>query len=55
MLSFFRDIAAVHNLSFTGQEILRGLVIGLDAPKKQLVIVEEKDATYDPQVIDVFC
>jgi len=53
MLSFFRDIAAVHNLSFTGQEVLRALVMGLDGPNKKLVIVEEKDQTYDPQVIDL--
>jgi len=53
MLSFFRDIAAVHNLSFTGQEVLRALAIGLDGPKKKLVIVEEKNDSYDPQVIDL--
>jgi uncharacterized pyridoxamine 5'-phosphate oxidase family protein len=53
MLSFFRDIAAVHNLSFTGQEVLRALAIGLDGPNRKLVIVEEKNDTYDPQVIDL--
>jgi len=53
MLSFFRDIASVHNLSFTGQEVLRALVMGLDGPNKKLVIVEEKNQSYDPQVIDL--
>jgi hypothetical protein len=53
MLSFFRDIASVHNLSFTGQEVLRALVLGLDGPNRKLVIVEEKNQTYDPQIIDL--
>jgi hypothetical protein len=53
MLSFFRDIASVHNLSFTGQEVLRALVIGLDGPNRKLVIVEEKNQTYDPLIIDL--
>ncbi|MBS1602566.1 MAG: hypothetical protein JST42_07845 [Bacteroidetes bacterium] len=53
MLSFFRDIASVNNLSFTGQEVLQAMALGLDGPNRQLVIVEEKNQTYDPQIIDL--
>ena len=53
MLSFFKEIAVVHNLSLTGQEILRAVVIGLDGPNRKLVIVEENNETYDPKVIDL--
>ena len=53
MLSFFRDIAAVHQLSLTGQEVLQAVVIGLDGPNKKLIVVEERNETYDPQVIDL--
>jgi len=53
MLSFFRKVALVHDLSFTGQEVLRDVVLGLDAPKRKLLIVEEKNKNYDTRVIDL--
>lgn len=51
MLSFFRTAGTAHNLSFTGQEILRDKVIGLDGPKRKLLIVEEMDEEYDTRII----
>jgi len=53
ILSFFKKVALVHNFSFTGQEVLREMVIGLDAPRKKLLVVEEKDKNYDTQIIDL--
>jgi uncharacterized pyridoxamine 5'-phosphate oxidase family protein len=53
MLSFFKKVALVHNLSFTGQEILRDTVIGLDGPKRKLLIVEEKKKNFDSHIIDL--
>jgi len=51
MLSFFRTAGTAHNLSFTGQEILRDKVIGLDGPKRKLLIVEENGEEYDTRII----
>lgn len=53
MLSFFRKVALVHDLSFTSQEILRDVVLALDGPKRKLLIVEEKNKNYDTRVIDL--
>jgi len=51
MLAFFRTAGTAHNLSFTGQEILRDKVIGLDGPKRKLLIVEENTEEYDTRII----
>jgi len=51
MLSFFKVAGTAHNLSFTGQEILRDKVIGLDGPKRKLLIVEENTEEYDTRII----
>ena len=51
MLSFFKTAGTAHNLSFTGQEILRDKVIGLDGPKRKLLIVEEAGEEYDTRII----
>ncbi|OJW58419.1 MAG: hypothetical protein BGO55_24305 [Sphingobacteriales bacterium 50-39] len=51
MLSFFKTAGIAHNLSFTGQEILRDKVIGLDGPKRRLLIVEENPDEYATRVI----
>jgi uncharacterized pyridoxamine 5'-phosphate oxidase family protein len=51
MLAFFRTAGTAHNLSFTGQEILRDKVIGLDGPKRKLLIVEENTDEYDTRII----
>ena len=53
MLSFFKKVALVHNLSFTAQEIFRDLVLALDGPKRKLLIVEEKNKNYDTRIIDL--
>ena len=53
MLSFFKKVALVHDLSFTGQEILPHVVLALDDPKRKLLIVEEKNKNYDTRVIDL--
>lgn len=53
ILSFFKNAGIVHNLSFTGQEILRDKVLGLDGPKRKLLIAEEKAEEYNTQVIDL--
>jgi len=51
MLSFFKVAGTAHNLAFTGQEILRDKAIGLDGPKRKLLIVEENAEEYDTRVI----
>ena len=51
MLSFFKTAGTAHNLSFTGQEILRDKVLGLDGLKRKLLIVEEKAEEYDTRII----
>jgi len=53
MLSFFRKVALVHHLSFSSQEILRDLVLGLDGPKRKLLIVKEKNKNFDIHIIDL--
>jgi len=53
MLSFVKKVALVHNLSFSGQEILRDMVIGLDGPKREVLIVEEKNKNYNSHIIDL--
>lgn len=53
ILFFFRNAGAAHNLSFTGQEILQDKVIGLDGPKRKLLIAEERSEEYEAQVIDL--
>ncbi len=53
MLSFFRKVALVHDLSFTDQEILRDVVLALDGFKRKVLIVEEKNNNYDNRVIDL--
>ena len=53
ILFFFKNIGAVHDLSFTGQEILRDKVLGLDGPKRKVLIVEEKSGEFDAQMIDL--
>jgi hypothetical protein len=51
ILSFFKIAGTAHNLSFTGQEILRDKVIGLDGPHRKLLTVEENAGEYDTRVI----
>ncbi|HVU56442.1 MAG TPA: hypothetical protein VHD83_15360 [Puia sp.] len=51
MLSFFKVAGTAHNLSFTGQEILRDKIIGLDGPKRKLLVVEEDAEEYSTQII----
>lgn len=53
MLSFFRKVAFVHKFSFTGQEVLRDMALGLDGPNRKLLIVEEKNKNYDSHIIDL--
>ena len=53
MLSFFRKVALVHDLSFTSQEILQHLILALDGSKRKLLLVEEKNKNYDTRVIDL--
>lgn len=53
ILSFFRKVAFVHNFSFTGQEILRDMALGLDGPKRKVLIVEERNKNYDSHIIDL--
>ena len=53
MLSFFKKVAFVHNFSFTGQEVLRNTVLGLDGPKRKILVVEEKNKNYDSHIIDL--
>ena len=53
MLSFFKKVALVHNFSFTGQEVMRDTVIGLDGPKRKVLIVEEKKKNFDSHIIDL--
>jgi len=54
MLSFFKSAGAVHDLSFTGQEILGDKAIGMDGPKRKVLIVEERNGEFDAQMIDLF-
>jgi hypothetical protein len=53
IVSFFKNAGTDHNLSFTGQEILRDKVIGLDGPRRKLLIAEEIGEEYDTRVIDL--
>jgi len=53
MLSFFKHTGTTYNLSFTGQEILRAMIIGLDGPKRKLLIAEEKNEEYNTRIIDL--
>jgi len=53
MLSFFKKVAFVHDLSFTGQEILHDMVLGLDGPKRKLLLVVENNKNYDSHIIDL--
>jgi hypothetical protein len=53
LLSFFSHTAALHNISFTSQEILRDMALGLDGPKRKVLVVEEKGETFDTHIIDL--
>jgi hypothetical protein len=53
ILSFFKNAGIVHNLSFTGQEVLQDKVLGLDGPNRKLLITEEQAEEYKTRVIDL--
>ncbi|HEY4208915.1 MAG TPA: hypothetical protein VGM31_18955 [Puia sp.] len=53
IVSYFKNAGTDHNLSITGQEILRDKVIGLDGPKRKLLITEEKGEEFTTRVIDL--
>src|SRR5262245_47696349 len=54
MLVFFSRLGATYNLSFTGQEILRDKIIGLDGLRRKLLVVEQQDKKYNSQIIDLY-
>jgi hypothetical protein len=51
---FFSKLGSLYNLSFTGHEILRDKIIGLDGPRRKLLIVEESLNKYNPLIIDLY-
>ena len=51
---FFSKLGSLYNLSFTGQEILRDKIIGLDGPRRKLLIVEESLNKYNSIIIDLY-
>jgi hypothetical protein len=53
MLVFFSNLGATYDLSFTGQEILPDKIIGLDGPRKKLLVVEQQDKKYNSHIIDL--
>jgi hypothetical protein len=54
LLVFFSNMGAAYNLSFTGQEILYDKIIGLDEPRKKLLVVEENERKYDVCIINLY-
>ena len=54
MLVFFSRLGATYNLSFTGQEILRDKIIGLDGLRRKVLVVEQQDKKYNSQIIDLY-
>jgi len=53
LLFCLNKLAAQHGLSFTSQEALLNKAIGLDGLQRKLLIVEENNAQYDWNVIDL--
>jgi len=54
LLAFFNRLGGLYNLSFTGKEILRNKIIGLDYLRKKLLVVEENSDKYKSTVIDLY-
>ena len=54
MFVFFSNLGATYNLSFTGQEVLPDKIIGLDEPRRKILIVEQHDKRYHSQIIDLY-
>jgi len=54
LLIFFRRLGSLHNLSFTNLEILRDKIIGLDARRRKLLIVQDNNHKYDSKIIDLY-
>lgn len=54
MLVFFSNLGAIYNLSFTGQEILQDKIIGLDGPRKKILVVEQQHKKYHSHLIDLY-
>jgi hypothetical protein len=53
LLFCLNKLAAQHGLSFTSQEVLLNKAIGLHGLQRKLLIVEENNAQYDWNVIDL--
>ncbi len=43
LLDHFHQSGAEHNLSFTGQELLKSCIIGLDGIQRKILFLEQKD------------
>jgi len=54
MLVFFSNLGAAYNLSFTGQEIFSDKIIGLDGPRRKVLIEEENEKKYDSRFINLY-
>lgn len=54
LLAAFNRLRAFHNLSFTYQEILHNVILGLDILRRKVLIVEAYDRMYDFKLIDLF-
>lgn len=54
LLVFFSKLGSLYNLSFTGQEVLRNKIIGIDVPRRKLLIVEETLTKYNSIIIDLY-
>jgi hypothetical protein len=51
---FFNKLGSLYHLSFTGQEILRDKIIGLDGARKKLLVVEDSLNKYNSIIIDLY-
>jgi hypothetical protein len=54
MIVFYTNLGATYNLSFTGQEILPDKIIGLDGPRRKVLVVEQQDKRYHSHIIDLY-
>ncbi|HEY6975563.1 MAG TPA: hypothetical protein VH396_04700 [Chitinophagaceae bacterium] len=53
MLIVFSRLGSLYYLSFTGQEILRDKILGLDGPRRKILIIQDHDHRYEFKLIDL--
>ncbi|MGZ8537780.1 MAG: hypothetical protein ACXWV9_05910 [Flavisolibacter sp.] len=53
ILKHFSELGTYYNLSFSSQEVLSNVIIGLDGIKRKILILEAIDTSFNAHIIDL--